>query len=265
MTKGAKMTLVPQLEKTLTAAAARRIAPAPSLSTRLRARLGTRTFGVAFASLAVTGTAVAAVVGWNPLIGDHTGGAPTRSSSAVPVADRAVLGVLRHAPTAQDRGAAVQQTLHGIYKHDIRGLRIGSIRYLAPAPGGSAAVLFSVRRSDAVGPDGRVDVWTVKDPICFARPAVAGGDAPDACFPLSRIASGRAMAVLGGPHSSLTYGLVPDGVARVSATLPNGSTTSVPVQNNYYEIASGSATEVKDITLYRADGSVFLRNASDDR
>jgi hypothetical protein len=255
------MTVVPQLERSLTAAAARRIAPAPSLGTRLRARLGTRTFGVAFASLAVTGTAVAAVAGWNPLIGDHTGGAPTQSSSAVPAADSAVLGVLRHAPTAQDHGAAVERTLRGLYADNVRGLRVGSIRYLAAAPGAGATVLYSVRRSEEVGHDGRVDAWTVKDPLCFARPYAAGGDAPAACFRLAQVAAGRAIVVEGGPSSSLTSGLAPDGVARVSATQPDGSTTTVAVQNNYYEIASNSASPVEDITLYRVDGSVFLRDA----
>jgi hypothetical protein len=236
--------VLPQLERLLVRAAARQAAaPAtPRFAARpLRARGGRRTRRaavVALASLAAASSALAATGVWNPLIGDRTSsGPPTRSQSEVPAAARDALGVLRRAPDARDRGAAVQATLHDVGKAVVAGVRPDSIRYLAPAAGGAATILVSVEQGGLVGaPDPDHPATDVREPLCVYRPVVADGGSASACFDVAEIRSGHALATFGTDTSSLFYGLVPDGVASAVARFSDGTAKRIPVADNYVEI-----------------------------
>lgn len=71
MTSKQNKRLLPQVEKMLSAASAQRIERAHESTRRSRSfRRGRRTLVVLLASLALTGTALATVTGWNPLAGD---------------------------------------------------------------------------------------------------------------------------------------------------------------------------------------------------
>jgi hypothetical protein len=242
-------TFLPDLERQLTVAAAERVSRR-SRSALLspyrgeKAHNGTRrrVARVAFAAAAVFaigGSALAATGvwngGWNPLIGDRaSSGAPTHAATAVPEAVREALGVMGRSPTPADRGAAVRETLHGVDAYHVAGVRPNSVRYLGPAAAGSAAILISVEAADSPGGGS----------LCIFRPIVSGGrGAPATCFDLPQILAGEAVASVGSPQTTLTYGLVPDGVATVVAHFADGTEREVPVANNFFQFAEGSVGE----------------------
>ncbi len=258
--------ILPELERVLLRAATlRAAAPAgaartsrtrrrPSLG--VARRRGVRAAAVALAGLAAASTALAATGVWSPLIGDRTSsGPPTRSASAIPAAEGDALGVLRRAPAARDRGAAVQATLHGVGKAVVAGVRPDSIRYLARGAGGAATILVSVERGGLVGaPDPAHPATRVSEPLCVYRPVVAGGGSASACFGVPEIRAGRALASFGTATSAIFYGLVPDEVATAVASLSDGMTKRIAIEDNYVEIHTTDGVRLTRIAWLDAQG-----------
>lgn len=226
--------VLPELEQMLTATAARHVRRAPR-SRRVRIPMGRipRLVGVAAACLAIGGTAMAATGVWDPPLGnkEYPG---TASDSPVPAALVEQLGVLGREQTAQDRSAEVEATLAGNGLPE--GVRLESVRYLGPGENGEATVLFSGVAASSLETDG-------EEPVCVARPFPDAAAPLTLCFGLSRLESGMAIAVyLDLPtHRGLALGIVPDGVATVTAEFGSAPPVTVPIENNYWELALSGA------------------------
>ncbi|MGB7684500.1 MAG: hypothetical protein WBL45_01810, partial [Solirubrobacterales bacterium] len=179
-----------------------------------------------------TGTAVAATGAWNPLVGSSDEPA-TISDTPVPAELTAKLGVLRRDQTAQDRSAEVEATLDGGEALPT-GVRLDAVRYLAPAPNGEATILLS-------GVD-TSPIFTEEEPLCVARPFFGDQRAVSLCFGLSMLMSGDARGLLIDASGAATaLGIVPDGVATVTAEFGSAPDRTVSVTNNYWELSLGGA------------------------
>jgi hypothetical protein len=229
--RGAENTVLPQLERALASAVSGRIEGSGTGVGRGRIRLRRhRVAAIALAGLLVAGTAVATTGSWHPSIGDRSNpGPPTLSYGPVTRADTEVLGVLRRQPTALDRGPAVRETLHNVDRYHFAGVRPESVRFLAHGVGGQAAILVSVEEFE-----GKTD-----HPLCVFQPVTPGGSA-FGCYSLAEIRADLAMAVYGAPDRSIAYGLVPDGVAAVTAHFSRGRSRRGEVVNNYFHIGWGA-------------------------
>lgn len=218
-------TTLPELERMLTTAAAGQVKESSRRIGRIRP---SRIVAVGAACLAFTGTAVAATGAWNPLVGSSDDPA-TLSDTPVPAELTAKLGVLRRDQTAQDRSAEVEATLNGGVALPA-GVRLDSVRYLAPAANGEATILLS-------GVD-TSPIFTEEEPLCAARPFVGVQEALSFCFDLSMLMSGDARTTMVDEtsNSSLAFGLVPDGVTTVTAKFGSAPDVTVPVANNYFEL-----------------------------
>jgi hypothetical protein len=271
MSKEPNSTVLPQLERAVAAAAARTIAPRRDPWWARLGRRGTRAAVIATATLALGGTALAATGGWKPLIGDlATDGPPRLTSTPVPPEIANALGVLRRQQTARDRSPAVEATLHQVSSYHVEGVRPESIRYLAPAVGGEAAIVFSAEESESIdGPSPYLDPgsaapWAGGDPLCVFSPP-AGSE----CFHLSTILKGEALWSEGGPSGGAMFGLVPDGVATVTGHFGDGRKIRVPVVNNYFKIpykvdSYGETGFDFNPVLEDAAGKRFRPNGVDD-
>jgi hypothetical protein len=231
---------LPELERRLTTAAAARRTRSGH---RIVGSRGTRIAVAGLTCLAFGGSAMAADL-WNPGIGTdapiegngpalHGEGPATMATTPVPAAATEVLGVLRRGPTAEDRGAEVEATLAGVSFVD--RVRPDSVRFLAPGESGEATIVLSAEASVETEFSGG-------EPICVFRPGAAGYGHPSevvpACFGLPFLLAGRAYSEeIDAPLGrGLAFGLVPDGVASVTAEFTNAPNVVVPVKDNYFEI-----------------------------
>lgn len=287
---------LPELEQMLIATAAARREGAAAVSEgrpRWKGRRRPSSPGVprlaAIVAAAVLcgGTAMAATGIWDPPIGANTGTAPpTRSYSPVPAAIANVLGILRREQTPRDRSLDVEVTLSKALFAD--GIRPDSVRFLTPSEAeGEATVLFAAEK-----PGGQFEP---SEQICLYRPAfaVTTSELP-ACFSLPTLLSGRAFttfevfspqlreelesrpgaAVLAEcqedpppsfclPLRGTAVGLVPDGVATVTAAFSGAPNVTVPVHENYFEIPLHGAelthrpTGLRHTVWHDADGDVI--------
>jgi hypothetical protein len=230
--KQSEAPVLPELEQMLTEAGARNVRRAP-LGGRIRIPVGRipRLVGVAAACLAIGGSAMAATGVWNPPLGNSSH-PKTASDSPVPPALVEELGVLRREQTPQDRSAEVEATLRGGGLPE--GVRLESVRFLAPGEYGEATVLLS---GVAAKP-----FETEEEPVCVARPFPEGEPAYSLCFGLSQLQSGGAHATYVGPdQDGVAFGIVPDGVATITAEFASAPPVTVPVQNNYWELPVSGA------------------------
>jgi hypothetical protein len=240
-----------------------------------------RVLATGAACLAFGGTAMAATGVWNPLIGTEAADSPPPSISNTPVSAAVTdsLAVLRREPTDQDHGAAVEATLRTLgktfgfahspdptrmgellryFRYGVKGVRPDSVRYLGPAAPGKATILFSAE--DAGFGLFSLEALEGKDPgdevlfldgqgLCVYTPRAAGTQAENpgagipTCFVLSDILDGTAVwwDEIGIEPSGEAAGVVPDGVASVTAKFPNGSEVEAPVANNYFQLSWGVA------------------------
>jgi hypothetical protein len=259
-------TLLPELEQMLRTAAAGRVKESSvgdgSLARALRGR-PSRIVAVGLTCLAFGGTALAATGVWNPVVGDSDNPA-TLSSTAVPAELTAALGVLRRDQTAQDRSAEVEATLNGSEVLP-KGVRLDSVRYLAPAENGEATILLSGMQAPSYEAG--------EEPVCVVRPF---GDLPatSSCFDLPMLMSGRALAMFIDAtfNSGTAIGLVPDGVESVTAKFGSAPDRTVPVTNNYWELdlsggefsnANGESG-VQQTVWHDADGNVVPQQTGED-
>jgi hypothetical protein len=251
---------LPELERMLTVAAAGQVKESSvGAMRRIVGARPSRIVAIGAACLAFGGSAMAASGVWDPGIGTSAfSGPPSTATTPVPAATTEVLAVLRREPTARDRSSEVEATLRGVSGAD--GVRPDSVRYLGPGAGGDATVLLSAEKT------GRL--FTEEEPICVYRPMVDWGAEEPAhdCFDLAQLLAGQARitAIEMAAQSGLVFGLVPDGVATVTAEFGSAPDVTVPVANNYWEMpvngpelsnAHGAASVQK--TVWRdADGQV---------
>lgn len=267
---------LPELERRLTTAAAARMRGSrQGHGRRIVGSRGSRVAAAGLACLAFGGSAMAAGV-WNPGIGTDAPmegdgsalsgeGPATVARTPVPAAVTEVLGVLRRDPTAEDRSAEVEATLAEVSFVD--RVRPDSVRFLASGDRGLATIVLSAETSlETEFLEGK------EEPICVFRPGAAGyghpNDVPSACFSLSFLLSGRAYTeeINIPPGRGLAFGLVPDGVASVTAEFTDAPDVTIPVKDNYFEIQMSGAEfgerngdrqgGVQRITWRDADGNV---------
>lgn len=112
-----------------------------------------------------------------------------------------------------------------------------------------------VDTSAAVFAGGTYPVWVVpgSTEVCLINGSTGPGDVPGGlCSPTSEVSHGLAVS-----DGSIVFGLVPDGNTSVKVTNSDGTTESVPVVNNVYEITSGDPSTV---TLKEASGVEVTRH-----
>jgi hypothetical protein len=228
---------------------------------------------------------------WDPPIGANTGAAPpTRSYSPVPAAIANSLGILRRGQTPRDRSLEVEVTLSKALFAD--GIRPASVRFLSSSEAeGAATVLFS-----ATKPGSRLEP---SEQICLYRPAFVTTSEPPICFSLRRLLSGHAFttfeifspklreelesrpeaAVLAEcqedpppsfclPLRGTAVGLVPDGVATVTAAFSGAPSVTAPVHENYFEIPLHGAelthrpAGLRHTVWHNADGELIPQRPS---
>jgi hypothetical protein len=214
---------------------------------------------------------------WDPQIGTEATDSPPPSISNTPVSPTVAgsLAVLRREPTDQDHGPEVEATLRALgrsfgfahssdpelaellslFKYGVKGVRPESVRYLAPTPDGKATILFSAEDAgyglsgvlEALQAGGQ-PLYLDGQGVCMFEPA--GSEAPGIsgagvpmCFVLDTILEGRAtwMTPGGIEPTGGAHGIVPDGVASVTARFPNGTEVDAPVANNYFQLTWGAA------------------------
>jgi hypothetical protein len=265
---------LPELERMLIETAAAQIDGAAAAPAEARARTSSRRSlagrgaprlaALGLAAVLLTGTAMAATGVWDPPIGALTGAAPPRpATSPVPAGITDVLGILRREQTDKDRSAEVEATLSRALFAD--GVRPDSVRYLAPSEApGEATILFSAE--NPIGPfepPERICLYrpafaetTRELPFCFSRASLLGGHAY-MTFETSTRELEEALESNDGarlaecdddpppavclPATATTVGVVPDGVATVTAHFSGAPTVDVPVHENYFELELNGA------------------------
>lgn len=267
--------VIPKLERMLAAAADERVVvPAggrrgiPRLSGRLP-----RIAAIGAACLAFGGSAMAATGVWDPGIGADAPNTPppTISATPVPAAMAEALGAFRRAPNAQDRGPAVEATLSTLGSQFASGLRPDSVRFLEGNGRGEATVLLSAERAVLTSGNG-VELFGSGEPACVVGPGGGLETAPE-CWGLDKILAGEAVEETErvDGQTGEAWGLVPDGVASVTANFGGGAAREVPVTDNYFRYAWGDpetnpifgetaavlrTTPFKDVIWRDADGNV---------
>lgn len=239
---------------------------------------GWRVLATGAACLAFGGTAAAATGVWDPQIGTEATDSPPPSISNAPISAAVTdsLAVLRREPTDQDHGPEVEATLRTLgewfgfvhssdptpmgellsqFKYGVKGVRPDSVRYLAPGADGKATILFSAEDAGfalfgALGApeSGGQPVYLDGQGVCMFKPTGGGtpfgslGEGFPLCFVLNAILDGKATwSTVGGIEpSGGAYGIVPDGVASVTAKFPNGTEVDAPVANNYFQLTWGA-------------------------
>jgi hypothetical protein len=236
---------LPELQRMLTVSAAGQVKESRvGAIRRIAGTRASRVAAVGAACLAFGGTAMAATGVWNPGIGAESSHGPARvSDTPVPTAMTEALGVLRRDQTDQDRSAEVEATLAKTVLAD--GARPSSIRYLAPGVPGEATIAFSAESPGSF--------LHQKEPICVDRPWAPSrlNDSADNiafCFGLGEVLSGHGFGIMTSVDlgAFLAVGVVPDGVASVTAQFRSAQFPSapddvtVPVTDNYWELKSDS-------------------------
>lgn len=265
---------LPKLERMLAAAASERVV-VPTADRRgmlrLRGRLP-RVAAIGAACLAFGGTAMAATGVWNPSIGDQANTpSPAISATPVPAAMAEALGAFRRAPDAQDHGPAVEATLSTLGGRFADGIRPDSVRYLGDDASGEAMILVSAERSLFTSGDA-VSVFGSGEPACVVVPnSGEGGEAVPMCFGLDKILAGEAEVLIDSADhlSGEVWGLVPDGVASVTARFGDDAVHQVPVTDNHFVYRWGNpqarlikeslvywTSRSKDTVWHDADGNV---------
>jgi len=239
-TRHTEPTVLPELESMLTVTAAAHVKASPVKAPRIRARRSLRVAVVGLACLAFGGTAVAASDLWNPEIGTRTepdslAKPVTTSNTPIPAATLESFGVFRREPTAADRSAEVEATLRGT--HFASGIRTDSIRSVGPGVTGEDTIIFSAAEVRDFAPD------DAEEGVCVVRPQAVGEEFFGGCFKDHVLASGDAWLTSFhfSAESILAYGVVPDGVATVTATFGSAPDRTVAVKNNYWELSLSGA------------------------
>jgi hypothetical protein len=233
--------VLPELERSLAAGAAAQTRGSRFGAMRQAASVrAVRVAAIGATCLAFGGTAMAATGVWNPSIGDQANTpSPAISATPVPAAMAEALGAFRRAPDAQDHGPAVEATLSTLGGRFADGIRPDSVRYLGDDASGEAMILVSAEHSLFTSGDA-VNYFGSGEPACVVVPSSGeGGEAAPMCFGLDKILAGDAEVQIEGTDHGETlsgeaWGLVPDGVASVTARFGDGAVHQVPVTDNHF-------------------------------
>lgn len=243
--------LMPEVRTALVAAARQRARP--------RRRLLRRTGALSAAAVLAGGTAVAAT-SWRPFAGEQR--APTVAREAAPADQVAALAVLRREQRAADRSPRVTAALSVLGRSEDRGVRLGDVRLLAQLPRGGALVLAPLQRTGRDDPGSPSTIR--RDVLCVLHSAPqitakACGTTRDlyAGDIAGSASTGGTFSVVGkradGPPMRF-YMLVPDHVARVEATLRDGSAHLLNVRNNAITLPLDDIRLVSNIQTRWLDG-----------
>jgi hypothetical protein len=254
---------LPELERMLATTAGRHVKV--TKARRALVARSTRVAAIGLACLAFGGSAMAATGIWSPAIGTGSANGPaTISDTPVPAALSAQLSVLRRDPTDQDRSAEVEATLRSASAPE--GVRPDSVRYLGPGANGEATLLYSAIEASPFDPG--------EETVCVDRPMADWPETPAMCFGLSELLAGEAAmtVVHDNGQFALALGIVPDGVATVTAEFGGGPDVTVPVDNNYWELR-GSDAKLSDRigeagvehTVWRDAGGNVVSQQRDDQ
>jgi hypothetical protein len=211
-------------------AAEQGLAATPARS-RPRRRWRTRRGAIlALAGLAVAVPALAETQPWQPILGRpalHDTPAGT-SNSPVPTNEFGLLGVLRRPQNDTDRGPIAQRLLAGVGS-EYKGVRLTSVRLLTSTDGHHA--LLVPTEQHGISP--RPGKYETANTVCLELSS--GGF----CGGAEQIRLGDFLGSAAGPAGgSLAElaGLVPDGVASVVVSFPNGQTLSSDVRDNFFSV-----------------------------
>jgi hypothetical protein len=181
--------------------------------------------------LALGGTALAATHPWSPSLGDQRlGPSPSISSVSPPKSQLDILGVLRRPQTGQDRGAATLRALRYLGRGST-GIRTGYVRLLGYSAPSRGIVLIPMARYTP-GPG-----LIKQDALCIFYTEPNGDGGAKSCFDTNDVQHGRATGSL-GLHQ---YGLVPDGVAKVTALFADGPLVEARVHDNFFDLTAPRA------------------------
>jgi hypothetical protein len=268
--KGNEAVALPELERMLTVTAAGQVKESSiGIGRRIVGSRPSRIVAIGAACLAFGGTAMAATGVWDPGIGaDSSQGPAEVSNTPVPTAMAGVFAVLRRDQTDQDRSPEVEATLAKAALAD--GVRPNSVRYLGPGEPGEATIMFSAEMPGSFSHG--------EEPICVDRPYApfrdnGFTDNDPFCFGLGEVLSGHGFGMMSsaGTSSWLTVGVVPDGVATVTAQFGSAPDVTVPVVDNYWELTlsgaelsnANSDSGVVHTVWHDADGNVVPQAPGD--
>jgi hypothetical protein len=195
------------------------------------------------AGLAVAAPTLAATQPWKPLLGDDRRGTPASSVQAPPAEQLAGLGVLRRPQSDDDRGQLAEQALR-LTDSNVDGVRTGSVRTLS-SPATDAVLIpverFNLQAAKFLPPDAPASMrnaFAVKhDGICLFVPDPAGDGGGTGCNTWDELRQGTLPSRIG----PIYYGVVPDGVARVTIRTDIGS-LDAPVRENFFAARSEQAS-----------------------
>jgi hypothetical protein len=217
-------------------------------------------------TLALGGVGAAASTIWRPLLGDEQRGRPEASVSRPPDEQLSRFAVLRRPPTSADRDQSAREALSLLSPANVEGVRTAFVRVVAEPKGRDVVLIPAV----AAGKKTDVLCLFVKDAAdggglgCFdgadirtGQGVVQMGDGPDRLIGPPKRSGERSEIVRVSPGSAFltSYGLVPDGVARVRQ-----GEVEVPVRDNVFHIRSKEALAVKQrIEWLDTDGNLVAR------
>ena len=119
---------------------------------------------------------------------------------------------------------------------------------------------LGVEPSAAVFAGGTYPTWVVpgSTEVCLMHAALSRQDVPGGvCGSIKAAEHGLAVTSEDAAGAPVVLGLAPDGNISVNVTNADGTTESVPVTNNVYEITSGDPVSV---TLKQASGASETRH-----
>jgi hypothetical protein len=193
-----------------------------------------RPLAVVFALTVLAGAATASSL-WLVTVGNPNGGVnPGLSATSPPAAQLAALAVLRRAPTAADRGSAVQSDLEDVNEF-ATGVRSDYVRVLETTSDGPVVLVPVVRRDPTpAGSPSTSAAGAIDDALCVYYPvhgAGALGSSP-ACWSTEQVLAGTAVSSANGR----VFGLAPDGVRSVSISVAGSSApVAAPVADNFFD------------------------------
>jgi hypothetical protein len=181
---------------------------------------------LALAGLAIAVPALAQTQPWQPILGrpslhDTPAGI---SPSPPPAGQLGLLGVLRRPQNDADRGPIARRMLAEVGS-EYKGVRLASIRLLTSADGQHHALLVPSVEHGLSPKPGR---YEVTNDLCVQVGSGAGSGG--FCGNATELRNGDFM---GGSGDNL-LGLVPDGVAKVVLSFPDGQTLSSAVNDNFF-------------------------------
>lgn len=184
------------------------------------------------AMVLIAASALAATRPWRPLFGEKGEPQPSVTSQPPPQAQLAILGVLRRPQTTRDRSALTRAQLRFVGLGE-SGVRTPYIRLLGVGSTGRGVVLVPVHRFDPLGngSHGPASRFVVDDALCVIQPDPKILGAGKVCYSTAQVRRGQTLASVGREN----FGLVPDGVARVTAGYSHGLRASGVVHDNYFQ------------------------------